>query len=324
MRFLLDMNQYFVITLSTDSASKLNESHLEGLWRMIRALVKHTDYAKSRTVCAAIHKTFKMIIDTEGPDEGLQLYPRFVGALHEMMESYDRLDWLHYKPLSPTTSLLLRLAARHDRYHEFLLIGIYNNDPEAYELFMNASLEAPTSKDEDNIASFVDDFARGVAHSTSPDAVEPWKDEAARKRCADWFLEREHFSRLVRQAGGWAEYWEREVLDEWHPRQNAWYYEEVERAVSEWKVAHPDTESSSSEDDSSQAEPTPEEQRNEHSHESAPPSHSGGPAGSSQLALVVDGQSAGFKYYFRRIRDFFGLRRSGTGDAGSAHELHQV
>ncbi|KIY60664.1 hypothetical protein CYLTODRAFT_460557, partial [Cylindrobasidium torrendii FP15055 ss-10] len=72
-RFLLDMNQYFVITLGAESASKLDESHLEGLWWMIRALVIHTSYAKDRAICAAIHKTLKMIIDTEGPDEGLQL-----------------------------------------------------------------------------------------------------------------------------------------------------------------------------------------------------------------------------------------------------------
>ncbi|KIY60794.1 hypothetical protein CYLTODRAFT_460411 [Cylindrobasidium torrendii FP15055 ss-10] len=321
---------YFVITLGAESASKLNESHLEGLWRMIRVLAKRTSDVKGRAVCAAIHNTLQMIIETKRPDKGSQLYPRFAGALHEMLEAHISISiWLgYYKPLSPTTSLLLCIAARRNRYHRFLLIGIQNNDPEAYELFMNASLEAPTSKDEGNLASFVNDFARGVAHSTSPDAVETWKDEAARKRCADWFLDREHFASLVRQAGWRADFWERDVLNEWHPRPGAWYYEEVERAVSEWKAAEERREAERrariAADNVTQAAPVIEEQRDEHSHESAPPSHSGGLADSSHLALVVDGQRTGFEYYFRRIRDFFGARRSGTGEAGSAHELHQV
>ncbi|KIY60619.1 hypothetical protein CYLTODRAFT_460616 [Cylindrobasidium torrendii FP15055 ss-10] len=243
-----------------------------------------------------------------------------------MVEAHARLRWDHYKPLLPTTSLLLRIAARRDRYHPFLKIGFWNNDPEAYELFMNASPEAPTLQDELAIARFVDNFAKGVARSTSPDAVETWKDEAARKRCAEWFLDRERFASLVRQAGEWAKIWERAVLDEWHPRPDTWYYEEVERAVSEWKAADARREAEWRALVAATNLPAGvvDEQNDEHGHESAPPSHSGGPADSSQIALVVDGQRASFEYYFRRIRDFFGLRRSGTGDAGSAHELHQV
>ncbi|KIY60587.1 hypothetical protein CYLTODRAFT_460660 [Cylindrobasidium torrendii FP15055 ss-10] len=233
-----------------------------------------------------------------------------------MVEAHARLRWDYYKPFSPTTSLLLRRAARRDRYHQFLLTGINNDDPEAYELFMNASLEAPTSQDEGAIAFFVHLFAEGVARSTSPDAVETWKDEAARKQCAEWFLDRERFSRLVRQVGKWAEYREGWVLEKWHPHPEAWYYEEVERAVSEWKAAEERREAERraqvAADNVTQAAPVIEEQRDEHSHETAP------------LALVADAQRAGFEYYFRQIRDFFGLRRSGAGDAGSAHELHQV
>ncbi|KIY61143.1 hypothetical protein CYLTODRAFT_460100 [Cylindrobasidium torrendii FP15055 ss-10] len=327
MRFLLDMNQYFVITLGAESASKLNEGHLEGLWQMIMVLAKHTSNVEGHAVCAALHKTLEMIIDTEGPEEGLQLYPRFAGALHEMLEVYTLVEGDLYKPLSPTTSLLLRIAARRDRYHTFLSIGFWNDDPEAYELFMNASSQAPASQDEDDIASFVDDFARGVARSTSPYAVETWKDEAARKRCAEWFFDRERFASLVRQAGRWAENWKEYVLDRWHPRPNAWYYEEVKRAVSEWAAderREGERQARIAADNVTQPAPVIEEQNDKPGHESAPPSHSGGPADSSQVALVVDGQSAGFEYYFRRVRDFFGLRRSGTGDAGSAHELHQV
>ncbi|KIY60976.1 hypothetical protein CYLTODRAFT_427717 [Cylindrobasidium torrendii FP15055 ss-10] len=273
-----------------------------------------------------MHKTLETIIDTEGPDEGLQLYPRFSGALHVMLEAHTLIRWAYHKPLSPTTSLLLRIAARRDRYHLFLQIGIVENDPDAYEAFMNASSEAPTSQDERYIARFVYIFARGVARSTSPDAVKTWKDEAARKRCADWFLDREHFSHLVRQAGEWTQYWERMILDRWHPRPDAWYYDEVKRAVSEWKAADERREAELRAQIAAitQAAPVIEELHDAQGQESAPPSHSGGPADSSQLALVVDGQRAGFEYYFRQVRDFFGLRRSGTGDAGSAHELHQV
>ncbi|KIY60627.1 hypothetical protein CYLTODRAFT_460609 [Cylindrobasidium torrendii FP15055 ss-10] len=283
---------------------------------MIRALVTDdTSYAEGRAVCAAIHKTLEMIIDTEGPDEGLQLYPRFAGALEEMLEAHTRISVLlgYYKPLSPTTSLLLRIAARRDRYHAFLWIGIRNNDPEAYELFMNASLEVPTLQDEDDIAGFVYIFSLGVARSTSPDAVKTWKDEAARKRCADWFLDRERFASLVRQAGELAEYWKEYVLDRWHPRPDAWYYEEVERAADARREA--ERRARIAADNATRPAPVIEELHDAQGQESAPPSHSGGPADSSQLALVVDGQSAGFEYYFRRIRDFFGLHRSGTGDA---------
>ncbi|KIY60732.1 hypothetical protein CYLTODRAFT_460479 [Cylindrobasidium torrendii FP15055 ss-10] len=301
----------------TDSGSQLNESHIKGLWKMLRA-IRGTSVAEDRAICAAMHKTLEMIIETEGPDEGLQLYSRFAGALHEMLEIYTRVSRQHYKPLSPVTSLLLRLAARCDRYHKFLLIGIESNDPDAYELFMNAIPDAPTSQDENAIKLFVHEFAEGVARSTSPDAVKTWKDKAARKRCAKWFLDRERFASLVRQAGRWAEYWKEYVLDEWRPRPDTWYYDEAKRAFSEWKAADERREAERrariAADNATRPAPVIKEQHDEHSHESAPPSHSGGPADSSQLALVVDGQSAGFKYLFRRIRDFFGARRSGTGD----------
>ncbi|KIY64612.1 hypothetical protein CYLTODRAFT_89133 [Cylindrobasidium torrendii FP15055 ss-10] len=337
-RFLLDMNQYFVITLSAESASKLNKSHLEGLWQMIRVLSKCRSSfdllilpstpgssAEDRAICAAIHKTLEMIIDTEGPEEGLQLYPRFAGALDEMLETHTRIGWLNYKPLSPVTSLLLRIAARRDRYHLFLRIGIKENDPEAYELFMNAIPDAPTSRDEDAIARFVDSFAKGVARSTSPEAVKTWKDEAARKRCADWFLDRERFASLVRQARHWADSWERDVLDVWHPRPDTWYYEEVKNALSEWEMdkerREAERQAQVTADDSPQAESALEGHQG---HESTPASHSGGPADASQPALVVDGERAGFEYYFRRIRDFFGVRRRNTRDTESGTQLVQM
>ncbi|KIY61278.1 hypothetical protein CYLTODRAFT_459988 [Cylindrobasidium torrendii FP15055 ss-10] len=215
--------------------------------------------------------------------------------------------------------VLLRLAARRDQYQDFLR-GIRDDDPEAYELFMNAGSEAPTSKDEDAIVSFVYGFARGVARSTSPDAVKTWKDEAARKRCADWFLDREHFLCLVQRAGKGAKNWKEWVLDRWHTRLDAWYYEEVEHAASEWKVAGERREAvlrAQVTDDSPQVEPELEEQHDQQGHERAPPStlHGVGPDDSSHGAPVTEEQqeqeSAHRPHnvgYPEQIRNLFGVR----------------
>ncbi|KIY61986.1 hypothetical protein CYLTODRAFT_199108 [Cylindrobasidium torrendii FP15055 ss-10] len=236
IRFLLDMNQFFVITLNTDSTSKLDGGHLEGLWKIIKAFVNGgTSYVEDSAVCVAIHKTLESVIDTQGPHEGLLPYPSFTGALNEMLATYDHIADYYTRPVTPPTSLLLRIAARRDRFDEIVRFAISGDVPEAYELFISASPEATTSRQEGDIRFFVDAFAQGVARSTSSSAAKIWKDEAARKRCADWFLDEERFPWLVQQAGYYnATTWDATVLSQWRPQLGAWYHEELDRVVSEF------------------------------------------------------------------------------------------
>ncbi|KIY63834.1 hypothetical protein CYLTODRAFT_457763 [Cylindrobasidium torrendii FP15055 ss-10] len=238
IRLLLDINQCFVMAFDTGPASQLNGTHLEGLWKVIKICVDGgTSLIEDSAVCVAIHRTLKTVINTKDPDDGLQPYPQFTGAFHEMLATYALIANHTFKPTSPPTSLLLCTAARCDRYHKILHFGLYRDVPEAYEIFMNTSLEAPTSQNEDDIGLFVTEFAQGAARSTFRDAAGTWKDEAARQRCAEWLFDKERFPRLVQQAGKWASHWDYQVLDKWHPQLDAWYYQELERVLSEMRMA---------------------------------------------------------------------------------------
>ncbi|KIY64398.1 hypothetical protein CYLTODRAFT_102492 [Cylindrobasidium torrendii FP15055 ss-10] len=237
IRLLLDINQCFVMAFNTGPAPHLNGTHLEGLWEVIKTCVDGgTSLVEDSAVCIAIHSTLETVINTKDPDNGLQPYPHFAGAFREMLATYALIANHTFKPTSPPTSLLLHTAARCDQFHKVLHFGIYRDVPEAYDIFMNTSPEGPTSQNEDDIGLFVTEFAQGAARSTSRDAAETWKDEAERKRCAEWFLDKERFPRLVQQAGKWANHWDYQVLDKWHPQLDVWYYQELGRVLSEMRM----------------------------------------------------------------------------------------